>query len=488
MTSVFESQKISVWDAGKAIVRVGVLGPISEIDPRKAVDYLSALILGQVFDTPYEPVAGQTTTKPVLFEPLRPEGAQGLEYSAAIRPGITFSDGTPLTADIAARSLHAAPALARKVVIDVRGDRVWFTLAARNPRFDLTLTQSSCAIVLDKGLQLHGTGPFMFDHRPNIRLLQSASRLRLVRNPAYQGRTRLEAVEFHVLKPEADGTPKALLEAMRDGSIDVTTALSAADLASANLPGVVPITKPANSTALLFMNVEHSLLRNIPARRCIAAAVDLFEIAALSHGRNPAAYVAAGTLPPSMARSMGTPATNRTEAARLAGESGLRGTRLKLLIPWGPRPYLPKPLASAQVIEKQLGEIGITLAIAEPKTSDEYFDALSRGRFDLALGGWIADTPDPADFYEALLWSRAIGSETQSNYSRWQSGVTDAALERFRAEPQDAQRREIDRIIREEVPFLPLIYGQSCALHARRLRDVTITPNGLLALAEAAIT
>jgi len=482
-----ESQKISVSEIPNATIRAGVLGPISEIDPRKAVDYFSALILGQIFDTPYEAVAGQGTARPVLFEPLRAEGTKGLEYSAAIRPGIAFSDGTPLTAEIAARSLHAS-ALVRKVVIDVRDDRVWFTLSSRNPRFDLTLTQSSCSIVLDRGLQLHGTGPFMFEQRPNIRLLQTVPRLRLARNPRYHGQTRIDAVEFHVLKPEADGTPKALIEAMRDGSIDVTTALSASDLASAYLPGVMPITRPSSSTALLFFNTERAALKSVAARRCIAAAVDTYDIASLNYGRNPAAFIATGTLPPSMVRSAGTPATNRTEAARLATESGLKGMRLTLVLPWGPRPYLPKPLAAAQVIQKQLAEVGVTVACVETKDSEEYFDVMGRGRFDLALGGWIADTPDPADFFESLLWSRAIGSETHSNHSRWQNAATDAALERFRAEPEEQHRREIDRIIRDEVPFLPLIYGQSCALHARRLRDVTITPTGALPLAEAAIT
>src|SRR3954447_18922803 len=94
-----------------------------------------------------------------------------------------FSDGTAVTADIVARSLRSTKALVNKAIVDVHGDRVWFTLSAVNPRFDLTLTQSNCSIVLDRGTQLLGTGPFMFEHRPNLKLLQREPSIKLVRNP-----------------------------------------------------------------------------------------------------------------------------------------------------------------------------------------------------------------------------------------------------------------------------------------------------------------
>ena len=166
-------------------VRVGLLSAISAIDPRESADSISDQILSQVFDAPYAIVTGELQTRPLLFEPLRADGR--LQYSAAVRPGVKFSDGTPLTAELAARSLRGAKILHDKTTIDVRGDRVWFTLTAPNPRFDLTLTQSNTAIVLDRGTQLLGTGPFMFEHRPNLRLLQSAKSFRLVRNPHYAG-------------------------------------------------------------------------------------------------------------------------------------------------------------------------------------------------------------------------------------------------------------------------------------------------------------
>src|SRR5687767_1115955 len=46
--------------ATSKIVRVGILSAIGKIDPREAVDNISGMILGQVFEAPYAIAAGQT--------------------------------------------------------------------------------------------------------------------------------------------------------------------------------------------------------------------------------------------------------------------------------------------------------------------------------------------------------------------------------------------------------------------------------------------
>ena len=194
------------------------------------------------------------------------------------------------------------------------------------------------------------------------------------------------------------------------------------------------------------------------------------------------AFVAGSVLPPSMSRSGPPPTADPREAARLIEKSGGKGARLTLTVPWAPRPYLPRPMAAAEVIRKQLAAVGIDISIVETKSSDDFMTTLATGRFDLALAGWIADTTDPADYYEALFWSRSIGDENGSNNSRWNDAKTDDALARFRVQPTEENRREIENIVRDEAPLVPLIYGQSTVIHARRLRNVTISPIGILPL------
>jgi ABC-type transport system substrate-binding protein len=469
------------------IARVGLLSAISKIDPRESADSISDLVLGQVFEPPYSIVAGETQARPLLFEPLRAEGR--LQFSAAIRPGVKFSDGTPLTAELAARSLHGAKVLPSKAKVEVKGDRVWFTLTSPNPRFDLTLTQSNTAIVLDRGTQLLGTGAFVFDHRPNLRLLQAAKSFRLVRNPHYAGKSGVDEIEFRVCPAAEDGTPRALVEALRSGEVDLTTSLTMADVTANQLTGVAPALQPGNSTGFLVFNCERRVLANADVRRGIALALDVHELAARSFDKNPAAFVAANLLPPMMGRAAGIPTTNRDEAMRLLDASGAKPGRLTLLVPWAPRPYMPKPLPVAQAVQRQLADIGIAVALRETKTGDDFFGELVRGNYDLALAGWIADTPDPADFFEALLWSKMCGMENHhSNHSRWRSAEMDAALARFREEPTEEHKRAIHRMIRDEAPLVPLIYGQSVVVHSRRMRNVAVSATGILTLSGVTVS
>lgn len=470
------------------VLRVGTLSTIASIDPRDAADNISGMVLEQIFEPPYLLPAGGTTVHPHLLEPLRTEGR--LQFSAAVRNGARFSDGIAVTADIVARSLRSTKTLLNKAIVEVHGDRVWFTLSAPNPRFDLTLTQSSCSIILDRATQLLGTGPFMFDHRPNLKLLRREEKLRLVRNPHHAAQANgIDELLFRVYPAESDGTPQKLMDALSRGEIDVTNVLTMAQLTAHAIPGVSPSVQPGNSTGILFFNTERRPLANATVRRGLALALDPNEIAAASYDKNPVAFVAPTLLPPLMGRSVGLPVTDREEARRLlASSNGSKPSRLSLLVPWAPRPYMPKPRPVATAIAKQLDAVGIAVDVVQPASGEEFFNDLDRGNFDLALAGWIADTPDPADFFEALLWSKASEGDNRTNSSRWRHPVTDAALMQFREYPTEENKREIHRLVREEAPLVPLIYGQSIVVHSRKVRNVSVSATGVLSLAGVTMT
>lgn len=466
--------------ATKKVLRIGTLSTIGRVDPREAADTISGMVLAQVYEAPYE-LAGGTNVRPRLLEPLRAE--KELQYSAAVRPGIRFSDGTPLTADFVARSLRGTKALMNKAVIEVAGDRVWFTLAAPNARFDLSLTQESCSIVLERGSELLGTGPFMFDEQPNGRGLQHQEKIRLVSNPHHSHAHAFGEVQFLAYPAERDGTPRKLVEALRRGEVDVTNALSMAELTTHQITGFAPTLQPGNSTGILFFNTERGVLASSAVRRAMTQAIDVHEIAVASFDRNPVAFIAPTLLPPMMERGVGIPENNPEEARRLLKGSEATRSRLTLLLPWAPRPYLPKPLQAASALQRQLGAVGVNTELVQPKTNEAFFNDLANGNYDLALAGWVADTPDPADFFEALLWSKMTGGAHHSNISRWTNAAMDAALARFRDQPTDENRREIHKLIREEAPLLPLTYGQSVVVHTRRIRNLSVSATGVLSLA-----
>ncbi len=412
----------SPWGMPKTL-RVGIAASIESLDPRAEATGTTALVLGQIF----EPAAA-------LFAPLRAEDDAGTLFSAAVCPEARFSDGTLLTPEIAARSLQ--PVLAGKATIDVRGNRIWFRLTAPNPRFALTLARGACAIVLERTQQLHGTGPFMFDQRPNLRLLQLSPAIRLVRNPYYRSVTTIQELRFAVFPPDADGVPRKLLHALRQESIDLTTAMAPV----ATHPGeLTTLVHPGNSTALLFFNTTRPPTSSVDVRRGIAAALDRRELASVCYGRGADAFIATSVLPPSMQDAAPVPARDRND---LRAEVG---ARLTLLVPSSPRPYLPKPSAVASAIQSQLAHAGVSVAVLEARNDDEYHAALHNRTFDLALGGCTAATPNPADFLDAL---RAVwGAEDQ-------------------------------------IPWTPLVYGHSTVVYAPHLRNVAVAPDGFLSLAD----
>jgi hypothetical protein len=190
-------------------------------------------LLRQIFTPPYVLEKGQT--QPLLFaEHLRAEplsDPKRAAYSTSVRGDLVFSDGTPLTAAIAASSLSKTAVVADVADVRADGDRVVFLLRSPNRSFELLLTQTWCEVVLERGGELLGTGPFMFEKGTTLRSVLSARSVRLVRNPHYRGQVSMDSIVFTVYPPDADGRPTKLIEACSRGEVDFTTGITSAEAA-----------------------------------------------------------------------------------------------------------------------------------------------------------------------------------------------------------------------------------------------------------------
>lgn len=457
-------------------LRVGIVSRVHSLDPRQARDLVSTLAVQQIFETPYAVPRGEGAAPPVLFTgPLLEE--PGGRRSAAVRSGILFSDGTPLTAALVASSLNSVDAVREQARIESSGDRVMFTLLKPNPRFDLALTLNHSAIVLERGGKQLGTGAFV--PAPGSTL----ESVRLVRNPHYRTRPALDEVVLVIYAPNQDGRPEALIRAIEAGEVDFTTTLSRTD--AGEVKGVRKAFQPSNSTASLYFNTERPELKSAEVRRALALAVDRIKVTEVSYA-NALAFAATSILPPMMGVYRdGISADPDKARALLAQAPPPRPSRLRLLTVWAPRPYVPHPRPVAEAIARQLSSLGITLDIVTPRNSDEFFRACERGDYDLVLGGWIADTPDPADFLEANLHSEHIQSPSAGrgvghiNLARFRSAAMDEALRRFREDPTADHRSAVLQIVAREVPLLPLMYGPSVVVSAWRVRNVDVSPLGV---------
>lgn len=454
------------------VLRVGLLAAVETFDPRNAQQYASALVLGQVFEPPVARDPESDATVPVLFDgPLELESRDGRAvYRGRVRAGVKFSDGTELTARIVADSLAKARTLTEMANVAVDGNVVTFTLDAPNPRFEATLSQRWCAVTLERGGDTPlGTGAYAIadDSTPQ--------RVRLIKNPHYRDDVAIDEVVFEVFPPGGSGVSDGLIQAVAAGDIDFTPALSREEVGQ--LEGVRKLFQPGTSTAILFFNTERPFFANADVRRALGLAIDRYKLAAISYP-NAAAFAARSLLPPRMTEFRERVRHAPDEARKLLDESGeSQPSAAKLLVVWGPRPYLPHPDRAAEAIRDQLAELGVEVEIVHSQSTTDYFNQLRAGAYDMVLGGWIADTPDPADFLDATLSSALIPTPQRSaaitcNSARWDDPETDAALRAYRANPSAVTQATVLERIADQVPLVPLMYGPTVVVHAWRVKNL----------------
>ncbi len=481
MTAIPDRTRV---DAPRKSLRIGVLSAVGTLDPRDSGDTITGLILGQVFEMPYAMTASGGVEPSLFAEPLRQDrdGAQPV-YSAAVRTGVYFSDGTELTAEIAARSLAKAGALRGRATVSARNGRVVFAMTGHSPRFENVISQWNTGVVLERNGSFYGTGPYQLSPGTTMQTIKDAGVARLERNPEYRGKAVSDELLFVICPTDGDGTPGKLIEAAKRGDIDLTLNLSVNDVMRHGITGFQPMMQPGNSTGILFFNNERPMFRDVTLRRALQHAINPVPIAEICYEKNHLAFLAGDLIPPLMGKASGSTEMRDRELLR---KHPAKPLMLTLIVPWIPRPYLPKPLLVAREIARQLAAYGISVKLIETRSSEHYFQLLTIGDYDLSIGGWVADNPDPAEFYESLLSSAQVSSDGQylTNQARWKSREMDAALAAYRADPSPEKRRIITTMIENEAILIPLIYGASTAIRSRKVKNFHIAPSGHVAFAD----
>ena len=456
-------------DRQEKVLRVGTLTVIGTLDPHRAHDFTSQLVISQAFESPYVRVDGRREPNLVVGPPARRDPNT---FELQLRSGLKFSDGSPVTHEDFAASIKPAVSPHGIETIALK-DRLLLHARAWPHRLEDLLSTVGAKIAKRSGAGAIGTGPFA--------IAEASSRgVRLVRNLHSRRQARIDAIEIRWYLPSADGRPDALVAALESGEVDFTVSLSRDDIGE--LHRVRKLFHPGMGTAFIALNTSKPHFSKVQTRRAFALAIDRYRLTELCYS-NPAAFVARSLLPPGLGRGNDGLRHDPIAARAVLDRAGLPA-RLKMVRVWGPRPYLARPDAVAGGIERQLQALGIVVDTIAAKDSEDYGALLALGDYDLVLGGWFADTPDPIDYLASTVGSGGILSSGQvpvaaSNYAQWR----DAEVDRLLMEAASgASTRVVDEIlarVASEVPLIPLMHGPRVIVHAWRVKGYDAGVSGL---------
>lgn len=396
-------------------------------------------------------------------------------YEFTLRKAVTFTDGSPLTADDAAYSLsrHLDPAVASqaasyfttvKKVEAVGADRVRVTLTRPNTAF-LSVAAIAWQVVPRRLAEAHpgdlgspevgtiGTGPF------RVAKFSLTSGTVLERNESYWGpKPALRRVEI-----KAISDAETLRMAVRSGEVDATDGLNARDARKwTGLSGVTTSFYPGNNIAYLALAVGNGPLRDVHVRRAVAHAVDRRALTTLMTGGH--GTIARTVLPmPQMTALYGDNmpkfpdysfdlAAAKAELAKSAYPDGFT-----MAVPYASG---SDGATVMQAVAADLAKIGVRLTM-EPSPGDKYMATLMDHRglgvqyVNLSYG-----TPEPVEVLPDMI-GRAAAEPQGFNFSGYGSAELDARLDALAGATGQERQDQVTALLTEigdQVPYVPLFH------------------------------
>jgi MarR-like DNA-binding transcriptional regulator SgrR of sgrS sRNA len=468
----------------RKVLQVGVVAKLADLDPSRVLDLTTEGVCRQIFETPFIAVDTEGGTRAHLFQgPLEPLPARSGKnaFAGRLLPGLSFSDGSPVTLEEAAAAVRGGLLpLESGVEVQVEGERLVFEVGRSRGWLERSLSNLKCCLVTSRGSRLLGTGPFRQVSEIGAAVTE------LERNPHYRGTVGLDGVVYRHYPADGDGKPTRLVAALKSGEIDLTLDLTRVD--PSHLLGFRQQLAMGYSTAFLFFNTQRAPFDDLRVRRTVAQAIDRLQFTQLFYQR-ALAFVASSLLPPALGRFADGLVADPAAAQAAIKDLAPARRELKLLTVWAPRPYLPDPQRGAQFLIERLAALGFQVQTVVPRTIEEFSEHLLRAEYDLVLAGWQLETLDPGEFLEVNLASTLIPEgergNRDNNLGRYASAEMDQALLRYR---DDASRPALEAILRlaaRDLPVLPLQYGGTLLVHSPAVKNVRMMVEGAPVLAEA---
>jgi peptide/nickel transport system substrate-binding protein/oligopeptide transport system substrate-binding protein len=448
----------------------------TSLDPAVSTDVPTGRAVGYLFDGLTQFTA-DAKVRPGLAERWE-VSPDGLTYTFHLRRGVTFHDGSPVTARTVAMSWQRALApetksgaasflypikgakdfnggTAKSVAgLAVRDDSTLVvTLSEPLAIFPTMLAMPVASVVpehvgADFGQHPVGTGPWkLVEWKHDDYLL-------FARNPNYFG----GAPKLDTLRARIIAEPSTAVAEYESGNVDILEipATEAGDWEADESRQPELMSTPALELVYIAINTTRGPLADVRVRQAINYAVDIDRIIErLISGRGTHA---AGVIPPALAGFDSTRKPyryNPQKAKQLLAAAGYpNGIDVQLWVG-----MVPIYQNIAETVQAYLNQVGIRTKIVQ-RESAAARGAARKGEADMFLKDWYADYPDAEDFLYPLLHSANKGAG--GNVSFFSNSTFDSLVTSARHELNAAKRaalyRQADSVAFEQAPMVFLYF------------------------------
>jgi ABC-type transport system substrate-binding protein len=473
---------------------------LTTLDPHVGYDWQNWSVIKSIFDGLMDYKPGTTELEPDMAESFTVSD-DGLTYTFTLREGLKFHNGRPVTSADVKYSLERAinPATQSpgggyfgmiKGYDDVSGGKATELAGIATPddrTVVITLTRPDATFLhlmainfsyvvpkeevekagADWGKQPVGTGAFKFvEWTPGQRIV-------LERNPEYfrKGVPYLDRLTF-----EFGQDPTVAVLRLKKGEVDIVgDGIPPAQFAEV-------MADPANKeliavgeqlhTGYVTMNVTQAPFDNLKVRQAVNMAINKDRIVRLINNRGvPASQALPPAMPGYNPDNKGY-AYDPEGAKKLLSEAGSGDITTELYaMNVDPNPRI------AQAIQQDLAAVGIKAEIRSLAQA-EVIAAGGAGKAPMIWSGgmaWIADFPDPANFYYGILgcagaveggwnWSKYCNKDLDSRAEK-----ADALVKADQAEARIAEWKAIFDDVLKDAPWAPVFNEKRFTYHSARL-------------------
>lgn len=457
-------------------------GDSVSLDPIAVTDGESFKVTQNVFETLVNFGEQDTTINPGLAKEWTVSD-DGLTYTFMLEEGVKFHDGTDFNAEaVVANFDRWSSGTADKyyyyksmfggfgdeeghVIESVTADdefTVTFKLKRPQAPFLKNIAMSPFGMGSPTAFEAAGdafgdepvgTGPFKFvEWKRNDSIT-----IEKFEDYWQEGFPKLDRVVFRAIPDNS-----ARLNALLTGEIDLADGVNPSDGASIEGDAALQLfERPSMNVGYLGLTNTRPPFDNVLVRQAMNHAIDKQAIVdAFFEDR---AEVAVNPMPPSISGyndQIEGYDYDPERAKELLAEAGLPdGFEMELWAMPVPRPYMPDGMKVAEVMQKNLADVGITAEIVSFEWAT-YLEKARNGEADAFMLGWTGDNGDADNFLYVLLDGDNIGS---NNYTYYDNEELHELLIAAQSEVDENTRNELymqaQEIIHEDAPWVPLAHS-----------------------------